>query len=131
MEDYRKKKITKQQLWDKLHEERFMWQNKCQHDVAVTKINTALEIRKIVDPILAKVALAFGKPNEDGEYSLDIELPENREGYDWQVRLDEQDDTTWRITAKEIEIPKEEKNGKMDNVQKEIAGPESERAGDD
>lgn len=109
MEDYKKKKMTKAQLWDKLHEERFMWQNKCQHDVAVTKINTALEIRKIVDPILAKVALAFGKPDQEGEYILDIELPEYREGYDWQIRLGKVGEKTWRITAKEIEIPKEKK----------------------
>lgn len=110
MEDYRKKKITKAQLWDKLHEERFMWQNKCQHDVAVTKINTALEIRKIVDPILAKVALAFGKPDQEGEYCLDIELPENREGYEWQVRLSEIGEGMWQIGTKEVELQKKEES---------------------
>lgn len=117
MEDYKKKKMTKAQLWDKLHEERFMWQNKCQHDVAVTKINTALEIRKIVDPILAKVALAFGKPDQEGEYILDIELPENREGYEWQVRLSEIGDGLWQIGTKEVELPKEEGEEKQEEEQ--------------
>ena len=108
MSDYKKKQMTKAQLWDKLHKEREMWTNKCQHDVAVAKINTAITIRKLVDPILAKVTLAFGKPDEDGEYKLDIEIPEAKEGFEWQVTLEEVDEKTWRITTKEVELPKEE-----------------------
>ena len=85
-----------------------MWQNKCQHDVAVTKINTAIALRKIVDPVLAKVALAFGSPHEDGSYDLMLEIPKTKDGYEWQVTLKEVDDKTWRIIAKEEELPVKE-----------------------
>ena len=116
MEDYRHKKITKDQLWDKLHEERRMWQYKCAHDAAAAKVNTAIALRKIVDPILAKVVLAFGSPHEDGSYDMMIEIPKTRDGYEWQVILKEVDDKTWRIIAKEEELPAKEEVGGNENA---------------
>ena len=112
MEDYKKKKMTKAQLWDKLHEERRMWIDKCRNDVqaarAQAKHETMLAIRAITDPVLAAFALSFGKPDEDGEYVLEVKMPEAKEGAEWQARIRVSESGEWEVCAKEVELPKEE-----------------------
>ena len=112
MEDYKKKKITKAQLWDKLHEERRMWIDKCRNDVqaarAQAKHETLLAIRSITDPVLVAFALALGKPDEDGEYVLEVKMPEAKEGHEWQARILVSEEGEWAVCAKEVELPKEE-----------------------
>lgn len=110
MEDYKKKKMTKAQLWDKLHEERTMWINKCRNDVQAARAQavheTLLEIRAITDPVLAAFALAFGKPDEDGEYVLEVKMPEAKEGFEWQARILVSEEGEWAVCAKEVKLPK-------------------------
>lgn len=108
--DYKQKKMTKQQVWDKLHEERKMWMMKCEADAFQATQSTAIRMRQAIDPILAKIVCAlFTLENEDGEYGLEIARLEERDGYTWQTRI-EPTEEGWRIWAKEVEIkPDEEK----------------------
>lgn len=104
--DYKKKKMTKQQVWDKLHEERKMWQMKCEHDRNRATQETAIRVRTALDPILAQVVRTYGTiQGEDGEICLDVALPdtETKEGFIWQTRIDKTD-TGWKIFAREMEL---------------------------
>ena len=110
MEDYKKKKITKAQLWDKLHNERRMWIDKCRNDVQAARAQaqheTMLAIRAITDPVLVAFALALGNPDEDGEYVLKVKMPETKEGHEWQARIRVSEEGEWEVCAKEVELPK-------------------------
>lgn len=109
MEDYRKKQMTKAQMWDKIHEERRMWMEKDKRDTEQAYIAGMIEARKFIDPIIAKFVRGFGTPEGD-EIRLDIGeiTPEDRE---WHIRcgsLDEKTITLWARQSKEEQEPEEE-----------------------
>ena len=107
MEDYKKRKMTKQQLWDKLHAEREMWQMKCQHDVEAAVQQTIIRMRAAIDPVLISMAQSYGIDTDDGFY-LDFTAPaEAREGYIWTAHIEDAPSGDLRIIAKEEPIPEE------------------------
>ena len=101
--DYKRKQMTKQQVWDKLHEERRMWQEKLEYDVRQATMSGILQMKAAYEPILALMVRAFGVPDgEYGELRLDVNKPESKDGYIWTARVEDIDDKTLRVWAKEV-----------------------------
>ena len=106
MADHNKKEMTKKELWDKLHNERRMWQEKCQYDMEKAVEQAVTSMRLYIDPILAELALEYGEWKED-HYELPFKQPANRDGYYWTAKVSQQDDGMI-VWAKEEAYPEQE-----------------------
>lgn len=99
-----KKEMTVEELWDKLHEERRMWRDRLEKAEREKKEGVAA-VRHVADLVIARFVRSYGVEDGD-EIRVDIPKPRNRDGFFWATRTEELDADTWRIYAKEIELPK-------------------------
>ena len=104
---FEQKKLTKKQLIEKLHNERRAWMDRVEFVKVTTRNQTLAASRKVMDAVLSSVIRAFG--TADGEaVRLDINVPEEREGYTWKTKIEVVDDKTWRLWAQEMKDPEPE-----------------------
>ena len=101
---FEKKELTKKQLIEKIHNERRAWMDRVEYVKETTRNQTLAASRKVMDAVLSSVIRAFGTADGDA-VRLDINVPEEREGYIWQTKIQVVDEKTWRLWAKEIQDP--------------------------
>lgn len=96
---YRQLAKKYEQLWEKLHNERIMWRRKCEDTRINAEQRMIYNLRSAADPVLAKMAISFGTPDENGEYKLELKVPKPDEGYYWTARIQAVDEDTRIVYA--------------------------------
>lgn len=95
---------TVESLWEKLHHERRMWKDLVEQKDKETD-EKIYHIRHVADIVIARFVRSFGTEHGEDGLRLDIPAPRNRDGHAWVTKTEVIDDNTWRIWAREIEIP--------------------------
>lgn len=106
MED-RKEKLTKQQLIEKINNERQTFKTLLESKDKAHEQQTAAavtSVRKISSQLISRFVRSFGQKKDD-EYVLDIPAPDQPEGAFWDTRIELVDKDTWRVHCKLQKIP--------------------------
>ena len=110
MEDYRKKKMTKAQMWDKMHEERRMWQERCEYIRQQAVEETTVKIRTLTDQIISSIVKSCGMQNGD-VWMLAFKLLEPKDGYVWTCKfktIAEEHQHDFVVQVEEVKVPEPE-----------------------
>ena len=102
MED-KKERLTKAQLIQKINDERQTFQMAREHQQQETDKAIAA-VRRVADQVIARFVRSFGQ-KKDGEYVLDIQVPDCPDGHFWGTKIEIVDESTWRLHCKLYEIP--------------------------
>lgn len=107
MED-KKEKLTKQQLIEKINNERQTFKTLLEGKDKAHEQQTAAavaSVRRVADQVISRFIRSFGQLKDD-EYVLDIPAPDQQEGKFWGTKIEVKDDgATWRLHCKLYDIP--------------------------
>jgi len=104
---FEQKQLTKKQLVEKMHNERRMWQGRVDQAYEQGKNEGVYGAHQMLNAVVAMMVRAFGSSDGD-KLRLDVNVPEEREGYHWKTALQVVDDNTWRLIAEEVKDPEPE-----------------------
>ena len=99
----KKEKLTKEQLIEKINNERQTF-SRSRDDMIARHASEVAAVRHLCDMVLARVVQSYGEQQGE-EYVLDIPMPRNPEGKAWVAKAEKTDSNTLRVTAKLIDVP--------------------------
>lgn len=99
----KKERLTKEQLIQKINDERITFQMAREHQQQETDKAIAA-VRRVADQVIARFVRSFGQEKDD-EYVLDIPVPDCPDGHFWGTKIEIVDESTWRLHCKLYEIP--------------------------
>ena len=108
MEDYRKKQMTKAQMWEKIHNERIMWQMQVQRAREEAIKETTWKMRQISNLLIASIVKPNGMQEGDAWY-IDTTPLEADDGCMWDAKVKALENGTIRIQVEQVKLEPEEK----------------------
>lgn len=107
MED-QKEKLTKEELIEKINNERRAFSELHERMKEAKDKEAAaavVAVRRVADQVISRFIRSFGQ-EKDGEYVLDIPVPDCPDGHFWGTKIEIVDEHTWRLHCKLYDIPK-------------------------